>query len=209
MQKKSPSSLIPIRLVIFDVDDTLIYAENDETVTEMNKKFTIITPDRVVDNPQRVQVLVEHVRELLLHLNDLGITLALASMGPEWQIRGFFKAFAIDQLFDWEIGSYDRRDKGEKVELIIDHYNDRLASQTSFNDATLSNRWLQREQVVFVDDNANYLGRVQAYLPGVNTLFAHYRTPNGALNFFRDLKEEVNIVLPLPPSFSWEKLEID
>ena len=142
-----------------------------------------------------MQVLIPGVRELLSHLASLGITMTLGSMGPEWQMRRFLDGFGISHFFDWEIGSYDRRDKGEKVELCIDHYNSRLLSKYHFGDPHLQSERIENENVLFVDDNLGYLGRVDTYLPGIKVLWACFRAEGGITNFYRALSDEFEINL--------------
>lgn len=192
---------LPVKLVAFDLDDTLIHARVDESVGATPTKFTPHRRDpdgavrSVVDGPHRVQVLVPHAREVLAHLQDLGLTLALASMGPEWQMRRFLEAFEIAHFFDWEIGAYDRRDKGEKVELVIEHYNGREIARRPVGDPAASAALVHRHEVVFVDDNLGYLARVDQYLPGVRVVWAHYAGERGLLDLYEDLREQHDIDL--------------
>lgn len=195
---------IPIKLLIFDLDDTLIYGKEDNSIGPNPPKFMPIKDpktgliEKVIDGPNRVQCLMPHAERVLKHLKSLGITLTWASMGPEWQMRRFTQAFQIDQFFDWEIGSYDRRDKGEKVELCLDHFNSRLTAMLmgTSNENLLSSQLASREETVFVDDNLGYLGRVDSYLPGIKVVWAHYQNETGLLAFFEDLQEQHDITLP-------------
>ncbi len=191
----------PIKLICFDLDDTLIYAEDEPRVGDAPKKFEPfgvfdpeIGPDRVVDGPNKVQVLVEGVREVIPELAKK-IPLTWVSMGPQWQMRKFMEAFRLDHYFDWEIGSYDRLDKGMKVELCIDHYNGRLLSTYAYDDPRLQNETIRQDEVLFVDDNFGYLGRVVSYMPDVKVLWAHFRSEGGMQNFYRDLLEQHGIDL--------------
>ena len=83
-----------IKLIVWDLDDTLMYGDTDDRVGLRYKKFTPIGeydekigPNRVVDGANRVQVMVEHVREVLNHLHSQGICMTFGSMGPEFQMR--------------------------------------------------------------------------------------------------------------------------
>ncbi len=201
LQKRNMVS-IPIKLIVFDLDDCIIYGEQDLSVGDNPLKFQPVGDydpetgvDRVVDGPNRVQVLMPHVREVLEELTGLGITLTWGSMGPEWQMRRFCEGLGIAKYFDWELGSYDRRDKGEKVEMAIEHYNARLFSQYLPNDPIISEMQVKMEEVLFVDDNMGYLARVDNYLPGVKVVWAHYRLGEGLRELYLDLEEEFEIDL--------------
>ncbi|MHA1732724.1 MAG: HAD family hydrolase [Promethearchaeota archaeon] len=197
-----------VKLVVWDLDDTLIYGEDCPSVGEHPVKFTPVGPvteggpGRVVDGPNRVQVLVPNARRVLEALKRLGATQTFASMGPEWQMRRFMEAFRLDHYFDWEIGSYDRRDKGEKVELVIEHYNGRLLASRPAGDPGVAALLAKPTEVVFVDDNLGYLARVDAHIPGVKVVWAHYRGEDGLLELFRDLEEQhgVRLDAALTPS---------
>ncbi|GAB4324044.1 MAG: hypothetical protein Kow0069_29420 [Promethearchaeota archaeon] len=179
----------------FDVDDTLVRAVAAPDVGTNAKKFDPLPPDqasgcpRLVDSPGRAQVLVPHAAEVLDHLHSMGVTLALVSMGPEWQVRRLLAGFGVDHLFDWELGDYDRRDKAEKVQLVVEHYNDRLAASVPFNREPPEPA-LRPDQVAFVDDNLSYLARVDQAVPGVKLVWAHYATGDGLRELYRDLWEE-------------------
>jgi len=191
-----------IKLVIFDVDDTLMYSDQDPLINELHKKFQPLdpkdelgTPMRVVDSPRKVQVLIKNLRRVLEHLKSLGITMTLGSMGPQWQIKRFLEAFQIAPYFDFEIAAYDRQDKGEKVQLIIEHYNSRLLATEE--PATIADQklYLQNDEVMFIDDNLGYLGAVDTLCPGVKVVWAHYRGEDGFLELYRDIEEQYNIKL--------------
>ncbi len=191
----------PIKLICFDLDDTLIYTEDDERVGDTPLKFSPVGnfnpdvgPERVVDGPNKVQVLVPGVREVLPRLAEIS-TLTWVSMGPQWQMKRFCEAFNIDQYFNWELGAYDRQDKGEKVELCIEHYNASLLAKFHYGAPQLSQQRLRREEVLFIDDNLGYLGRVESYMHGVKVLWAHYRSEGGFQNLYRDIKEQFGLDL--------------
>jgi len=198
---KSNNSIFPIKLICFDLDDTLIYTENDKTVKDSPLKYTPIGdypphigPNKVIDGPNKVQVLIEGVRGVLKHLSSL-CTLTWASMGPYFQMKRFCDAFRISKYFDWEIGAYDRQDKGKKVELCMEHYNGRLLSQYAYGDPRLQKETIRPYEILFVDDNFGYLNRVESYMPDVKVLWAHYRSEGGMMNFYRDLEEQLGFEL--------------
>ena len=117
------------------------------------------------------------------------------SMGPVWQMRGFIEGFKLDHLFHWDLGTYDRRDKGEKVQIALDHFNTQLVRYFPYGDERIAKYTIRPENVLFVDDNLSYLGRVDSYVHGVKVLFAHYKMDEGMNDFYRDLEEAHEIDL--------------
>lgn len=104
-----------------------------------------------------------------------GYKLALATMGPEDQVRAFMVAFGIDHLFDFSISAFDREDKGEKIEKIW-----RRASV--FMDVAPG-------QILYVDDNLGYLKAANDHLPDVKCTWAHFRMSPGLLALNEDVQE--------------------
>lgn len=191
---------LPIKLVIFDVDDTMMYSDQDPSITEFHKKFQPLDPKdesgapmRVVDSLHKVQILIKNLRPVLQHLKSNGVTMTLGSMGPQWQIKRFLDAFQIAPYFDFEIAAYDRQDKGEKVQTIIEHYNARVLATEDPVTIAEQKLYLQNEEVMFVDDNLGYLGAVDTTCPGVKVVWAHYRGEEGFLEFYRDVEEQYGI----------------
>ncbi|MHA1682145.1 MAG: HAD family hydrolase [Promethearchaeota archaeon] len=162
-----------IKVIVFDIDDTLWYSVDDER--SMNRRFDRLGDRRVADHVGSAQELVENAREVLRILSEKGFILAIGTMGPEDQVRGFMEAFGIADFFNFGISKFDRNDKADKIEHT-------LLKAREFMD-------LDADEIVFVDDNLGYLKAVNDRFPGVKCVWAHFRMPPGLLMLNEDMEE--------------------
>jgi magnesium-dependent phosphatase-1 len=162
-----------VKIVVFDVDDTLWHGVDDPRATG---RFRRIGDRLVSDGDGHAQEIVPNAKEVLEKLRSLGYRLALATMGPEDQVRLFTEAFDIEQYFDFGLSAFDREDKADKIELIL-------------RKAVSDDPDIVPSQLVFVDDNQGYLAAVNARFPDARCVWAHYVMEPGLLMLGEDMEE--------------------
>jgi magnesium-dependent phosphatase-1 len=162
-----------VKIVVFDVDDTLWHGIDDPRATG---RFQRIDDRLVSDGDGHAQEIVPNAIDVLEKLGSLGYRLALATMGPEDQVRLFMRAFGIEQCFDFGLSAFDREDKADKIEHIL-----RKAANDDPD--------IMPSQIVFVDDNQAYLGAVNLRFPDVKCVWAHYAMDPGLLMLDEDMAE--------------------
>ncbi len=164
-----------VKIVVFDVDDTLWHGIDDPRATGRFQRFD----DRLVsDGDGHAQEIVQNASEVLEKLRSQGYRLALATMGPEDQVRLFTRAFGIEQYFDFGLSAFDREDKADKIERIL--------CMAASDDPDIA-----PSHLVFVDDNQGYLAAVNARFPDARCVWAHYVMEPGLLMLGED-KEEMH-----------------
>lgn len=165
----------PIKVVVFDIDDTLWHAiDFDDGMAR--DRFDVIDGRRVADHPGHAQELVENAREVLEILSKKGYVVAIATMGPQDQVRSFMEGFGITKHFDFEISAFERVDKAEKIAHILDRANE-------------LGMGVAPSELLFVDDNMGYLKAVNERFPEVKCVWAHYFMPPGLLALNEDVEE--------------------
>ncbi len=162
-----------VKIVVFDVDDTLWHGVDDPRAIG---RFQCIDARQVSDGDGHAQEIVPNAREVLEKLRSRGYRLALATMGPEDQVRLFTRAFGIERYFDFDLSAFDREDKADKIERIL------LKAASDDPDIAPS-------QLVFVDDNQGYLAAVNARFPDARCVWAHYAMEPGMLMLDEDMVE--------------------
>ncbi|MBD3188080.1 HAD-IIIC family phosphatase [Candidatus Bathyarchaeota archaeon] len=163
-----------VKIIVFDVDDTLWYSVADDRALE---RFKRLDERRVSDHVGHAQELVENASTVLHSLVDLGYILCLGTMGPESQVRSFMEAFELDHIFNFQLSLFDRVDKAEKIRHTLSMANEILDEPVHPKD------------VVFVDDNMGYLKDVNDAFPDVKCVWAHYRMPPGLRALNADMVE--------------------
>lgn len=166
-----------IKIVVFDIDDTLWYSV---AAPDAIKRFERLDDDRVADHTGFAQQLMPNAREVLDILKEKGYILAIATMGPEDQVRSFMEGFGIEGYFNFEISAFEREDKGEKIAKI-------LADVNEITDVAPG-------EMVYVDDNLGYLNAAKKRFPELKCVLAwSFREDMKTLN--EVLEEEHGIKL--------------
>jgi magnesium-dependent phosphatase-1 len=162
-----------VKIVVFDVDDTLWHGVDEPRAVG---RFQRVGDRLVSDGDGHAQELVPNTREALEKLDSQGYRLALATMGPEDQVRLFMEAFGIDRHFDFGLSAFDREDKADKIERIL--------RKAASDDPDIA-----PSQLVFVDDNQGYLAAVNARFAEARCVWAHYVMEPGLLMLGEDMVE--------------------
>jgi magnesium-dependent phosphatase-1 len=162
-----------VKIIVFDVDDTLWHGVDDARAIG---RFHFIDDRLVSDGDGHAQELVPNARHVLERLSTRDYVLALATMGPEDQVRMFMDAFRISRFFDFSLSAFDREDKADKIEHVL--------LKAASEDPSIS-----PSQLVFVDDNPGYLGAVNVRFPDVKCVWAHYVMEPGLLMLDEDMVE--------------------
>ncbi|MEX2684527.1 MAG: HAD-IIIC family phosphatase [Candidatus Sigynarchaeota archaeon] len=162
-----------VKIVVFDVDDTLWHGIDDSRAIG---RFQRIDDRRVSDGDGHAQEIVPNAKVVLEKLRSQGYRLALATMGPEDQVRLFTRAFGIESFFDFDLSAFDREDKADKIERIL--------CKAANDDPDIS-----PSQLVFVDDNPAYLAAVNVRFPDARCVWAHYAMEPGLLMLHEDMVE--------------------
>ncbi|MFX0098489.1 MAG: HAD family hydrolase [Candidatus Hodarchaeota archaeon] len=163
--------------MVFDIDDTLWYSVD---APDAIKRFGRLEGDRVADHVGYAQQLVPNAREVLDILKDKGYILAIATMGPEEQVRSFMKGFGIADYFNFEISAFMREDKGEKIAKILEGVN------------KITN--VAPGELVYADDNLGYLNAAKKRFPEIKCVLAwSFKQDMKTLN--EALQEEHGITL--------------
>ena len=164
--------MTPIKLVVFDIDDTLWYSVDD---AEAVYRFEPISERRVADHVGHAQELVPNARKVLRILKEKGYEIGIGTMGPEDQVKSFMKGFGIENFFDFSISAFDREDKDLKILKILEAAQEKMT--------------IEPKEIVFIDDNLGYLQAVNSRFPDVKCIWAHYRMEPGLCMLNEDMEE--------------------
>nr|MDO8088383.1 magnesium-dependent phosphatase-1 [Candidatus Sigynarchaeum springense] len=162
-----------VKIVVFDVDDTLWHGVDDPRAAG---RFQRVDDRLVSDGDGHAQEIVPNAKEVLGKLRSQGYRLALATMGPEYQVRLFTRAFGIEHYFDFDLSAFDREDKADKIAHIL--------RKAASDDPDIA-----PSQLVFIDDNQAYLAAVNARFPDARCVWAHYAMEPGLLMLHEDMVE--------------------
>lgn len=172
-----------IRLVVFDLGDTLMCSEDDQRAFN-RQPGEMLDENAMVEAPGRVVRLFPGVRELFLELASRGTYVSVASLNVPWAYKwlgpGYFDLETSHLHFPiTEAGDSWDDTKGYWVEKIINWFNRYVVP----GDPILP------ENVLFVDDLARCHRAVTRVVPGVTCAFPTPHVEGGMLSLLELVDE--------------------